>query len=129
MAWDEELVARVRGALAGRRSIGEVRMFGGMCFTLNGNMLCGVDRARLMFRIGKDQYADAVARPGARPMDITGKPMAGFVFVDPAQCDARTLKSWIDLAESYVAALPPKRKQKARAKPPERSRPSAKTRR
>ena len=129
MAWDEGLVARVRGALAGRQSIGEVRMFGGMCFTLNGNMLCGVDRARLMFRVGKDQYADAVSRPGARPMDITGKPMAGFVFVDPMQCDARTLKSWLDLAESYVAALPPKRKQKTRAKLREPSRSSAKTRR
>ena len=129
MAWDEELVARVRGALAGRQSIGEVRMFGGMCFMLNGNMLCGVDRARLMFRVGKDQYADAVARPGARPMNITGKPIAGFVFVDPAQCDTRALKSWIALAESYVAALPPKKKQKTRAKRPERSRPSAKTRR
>ena len=127
MAWDEELVARVRGALAGRQSIGEVRMFGGMCFMLNGNMLCGVDRARLMFRVGKDQYADAVARPGARPMDITGKPMAGFVFVDPAKCDARTLKSWIGLAESYVCTLPLKKKKKARAKQLER-RPSAKTR-
>ena len=102
-------------------------MFGGMCFTLNGNMLCGVDRARLMFRVGKDQYADAVARPGARPMDITGKPMAGFVFVDPAKCDARTLKSWIILAESYVAALPLKKKKKARAKQLER-RPSTKPR-
>ena len=121
MAWDERLVARVRGALAGRRPVGEVRMFGGVCFTLNGNMLCGVDRARLMFRVGKDHYADAVTRPGARPMDVTGKPMADFVFVDPALCDARALKSWIALAVSYVAALPPKRRKKLRAKPPERS--------
>ena len=115
MAWDEELVALVRSALAGRQSIGEVRMFGGICFTLNGNMLCGVDRARLMFRVGKDQYADALARLGARPMDITGKPMAGFVFVDPTQCDALALKSWIGLAELYVSALPLKKKKKKKA--------------
>jgi hypothetical protein len=75
-------------------------------------MLCGVDRARLMFRVDKDQAAKALSRSGARPMDITGKPMAGFVFVDPAQFDARQLKSWIALAENYVGALPAKKKKK-----------------
>lgn len=79
---------------------------------LNGNMLCGVDRARLMFRIGKDQAAEALSRAGASPMDITGKPMAGFVFVDPAQCDPRQIKSWIALAMNYVGALPEKKKKK-----------------
>ena len=81
---------------------------------LSGNMLCGVDRARLMFRVGKGQAAEALSRPGARPMDITGKPMAGFVFVDPAQCDAPALKGWIELAENYVGTLPPKKKGKAK---------------
>ena len=112
MAYDEALALRVRRALADRRNIGETKMFGGICFMLNGNMLCGVDRARLMFRIGKDQAAEALSRAGARPMDITGKPMAGFVFVDPAQCDPRQLKSWIALAMNYVGALPAKKKKK-----------------
>ena len=111
MAYDEALALRVRHALADRRNIGETKMFGGICFMLNGNMLCGVDRARLMFRVGKDQAVDALSRPGARPMDITGKPMAGFVFVDPAQCDARQLRAWIALGENYVGALPAKKKK------------------
>jgi hypothetical protein len=61
-----------------------------------------------MFRVGKTQDAQALARPGARPMDFTGRKLAGFVWVDPA-CDARALKRWIALAESYVGALPAKR--------------------
>jgi TfoX/Sxy family transcriptional regulator of competence genes len=112
VAYDEALALRVRSALADRKNIDETKMFGGICFMLNGNMLCGVDRARLMFRVGKDQAAEALSRPGARPMDITGKPMTGFVFVDPAKCDARQLKSWIALGENYVGALPAKNKKK-----------------
>lgn len=110
MAHDEALTQRVRRALANRKCVSETHMFGGVCFMMNGNMLCGVDRARLMFRVGKEQAAEALSRPGARPMDITGKPMAGFVFVDPAQCDPSALKAWIDLAESYVGKLPHKGK-------------------
>jgi len=112
VAYDEALALRVRRALADRKNVGETRMFGGICFMLKGNMLCGVDRARLMFRVGRDQAAEALSRSGARPMDITGKPMAGFVFVDPAQCDTRQLKSWIALAENYVGALPARKKKK-----------------
>lgn len=106
MAYDETLAGRVRTALAGRRGLGETRMFGGLCFMLNGNMLCGIHRNELMFRIGKAQHAEALARPGARPMDITGRPMQGFVFVDPKLCDARRLKAWITMAENYVSAMP-----------------------
>jgi hypothetical protein len=61
-----------------------------------------------MFRVGKAQDAAALARRGARPMDFTGRKLAGFVWVDPA-CDARSLRSWVALAENYVGALPAKR--------------------
>lgn len=117
MAIDPALAGRVRAALDGRRGLGETRMFGGLCFTLNGNMLCGIHRDRLMFRVGRAQHERALARPGARPMDITGRPMHGFVFVDPAQCDTRRLKSWIRMAETYVGSLPAKTKAD---KPPRR---------
>lgn len=105
---NEALTLRLRAALKGKRGIAEKRMFGGVCFLLRGNMLCGTGKSDFMFRIGKDQDAEALARPGARPMDITGRKMPGFVWVD-AGCDARTLKRWIALAEKYVAALPAKR--------------------
>jgi hypothetical protein len=115
---DEVLNQRVREALGRFDNVVEKRMFGGVCFMLNGNMLCGTHRNRLMFRVGREQEKEALSRSGARRMDITGRPMAGFVFVDPAKCNARQLKGWINLAENYVGALPrrlahkPPKKQK-----------------
>lgn len=71
-------------------------------------MLCGTGKSDFMFRVGKDQNAEALARKGARPMDITGSVMKGFVWVDPASCDARGLQRWIELATAYVGELPAK---------------------
>ena len=104
----EILAARLRIALKGRRTVTEKRMFGGVCFLLRGNMLCGTGKADFMFRVGKDQDAEALSRKGARPMDITGKVMKGFVWVDPGACDARALRRWIELATGYVGKLPAK---------------------
>ncbi len=84
-------------------------MFGGVCFLLRGNMLCGTGKTDFMFRVGKEQDAAALARKGARPMDITGKVMKGFVWVDPGQCDGRALARWIAMAEGYVGKLPAKK--------------------
>jgi TfoX/Sxy family transcriptional regulator of competence genes len=106
----EALAGRMRKVLAGRRALTEKRMFGGVCFLLKGNMLCGVGDGRFMFRVGREQDAAALARPGAKPMDFTGRAMQGFVWVDPAQCDARRLRSWIAMAERYVGALPAKKR-------------------
>lgn len=75
---------------------------------LRGNMLCGVEVGRFMFRVGKDQEAEALSRLGARPMDITGRPMKGFVWVDASKAVGTSLETWIDLAARYVGALPPK---------------------
>lgn len=83
-------------------------MFGGYCWMLNGNMLCGVEVGRYMFRVGKDLEGEALARPGARPMDITGKPMRGFVWVSAEAADGDDLDRWIVLADRFVGALPPK---------------------
>lgn len=112
MAYDEALAQRLRAALPADRRIFERRMFGGICFMLNGNMLCGVHKANLIFRVGKSAHAAALTRRGARPMDITGRPMTGFVFVDPAKCDRRGLTNWVALAENYVGALPAKKQKK-----------------
>ncbi|MGH6630608.1 MAG: TfoX/Sxy family protein [Burkholderiales bacterium] len=103
-------IEKLRRALTSLSGISEKRMFGGVCFLLRGNMLCGTGKADFMFRVGKEQDAEALSRPGARPMDITGRIMKGFVWVDPASCDGRALKRWIALAESYVGALPAKGK-------------------
>jgi TfoX/Sxy family transcriptional regulator of competence genes len=98
----------MRRALGKRSGITEKKMFGGFCWMLHGNMLCGVEVGRYMFRVGKDLEADALARPGASPMDITGRPMKGFVWVRAERAEGRELKSWIDLASKFVGSLPPK---------------------
>jgi len=105
---NDALAQRLRTALEGRKAVTEKRMFGGVCFLLRGNMLCGTGKREFMFRVGKDQDAEALKRPGARPMDITGRIMKGFVWVDPAACDAPVLQRWIDLATNYVGKLPAK---------------------
>lgn len=109
MPYDPHLADRMRAALHARAGIVEKKMFGGYCWMLRGHMLCGVEVGRYMFRVGAAQEADALSRPGARPMDITGKPMKGFVWVDASAATAgAALEGWIDLAARYVGGLAPK---------------------
>lgn len=108
MPYDPELAERMHNAVGRRAGVVRKKMFGGYCWMLNGNMLCGVEVGRYMFRVGKDQEREALARPGAKPMDITGKPMAGFVWVDSSELTGRQLRAWIALAERYVGRLPQK---------------------
>jgi len=83
-------------------------MFGGCCWMLHGNMLCGVEVGRYMFRVGPELEAQALAQPGARPVDITGKPMRGFVWVNADDAKETGLRDWIAYAARDVGALPPK---------------------
>jgi hypothetical protein len=108
MPFDPALADRMRHALADVPGAQEKKMFGGYCWMLNGNMLCGVEVGRFMFRVGKDREAEALGRPGASPMDITGKPMPGFVWVDAAHAEGDALRRWIDFAGVYVGSLPRK---------------------
>lgn len=108
MPYDPHLAERMRSVLLARAGVVEKKMFGGYCWMLHGNMLCGVEVGRFMFRVGAAQEADALSRPGARPMDITGKPMKGFVWVDAAMATGASLDTWIDFAARYVGSLPPK---------------------
>jgi len=108
MPYDPALADRMRAALQSRAGVVEKKMFGGYCWMLRGNMLCGVEVGRFMFRVGTEQEADALSRPGARPMDITGKPMKGFVWVDARETVGSGLDAWIELAARYVGSLPAK---------------------
>jgi TfoX/Sxy family transcriptional regulator of competence genes len=108
MAVDEDLAERMRVALAGTGAVQEVRMFGGLCFMLNGNMVAGSSKRGLMVRVGKEQQAGALARPGAMRMEMTGRPMEGYVFVDPPPADDPSLRDWLALAVAFVKTLPPK---------------------
>ena len=109
MPYDEAVAARVRNALADDPRIVERRMFGGIAFLLGGNMCCGVQEDRLMVRVGPDAHADAFARPHARPMDFTKKPLRGFVYVDPPGfADDPALEEWVGRGVAFAASLPAK---------------------
>ena len=109
MAVDEGLVEILREDLTHTVNITEKRMFGGLCFMLNGNMLCGVHKNGGMFRVGKELEAEALAIEGARPMDFTGRPMAGFIDVeDDLLGDDTRRHKMLALAQAYVGAMPAK---------------------
>ena len=109
MAYDKELEARIR-AVSGRWKGAESRpMFGGVCHLLAGNMFAGVWKEFLILRLGADGAAFAREKPDVRPFDITGRPMKGWVMVEPRGCrtDAQ-LRRWLEQARDFVRTLPPK---------------------
>lgn len=90
-------------------------MFGGLCFTLNGNMFVGVMKDDLMVRVGPEGHDAALKQPGARPMDFTKRPMKGYVYVDKkGTANGRSLAKWVKLGSDFAETLPPK-KRKPRA--------------
>ena len=87
-------------------------MFGGICFTLNGNMLVGTMKGgELLARVGDAQEAEALARPGARRMNFTGREMKGFIMVAADALGDEALREWISMATAYVGPMPPKREE------------------
>ena len=109
MAYDENLARRVREVLKRRRGISEKKMFGGLAFMVNGHMACGVLGENLIVRVGPDAYDDALRLTGARPMDFTGRPMRGMVYVAPQGHRRKpSLEAWVKQGLSFARSLPPK---------------------
>ncbi|WP_424983009.1 TfoX/Sxy family protein [Maritalea sp. S77] len=111
MSEEREILAdRIRGIIGDDPNVTEKKMFGGIAFMLNGNMLVGPHKdGTMMVRVGPDLYDEALARPGAGLMDFTGKPMKGFVNVSgDAIASDQGLAEWIALATSFVGTLPAK---------------------
>jgi TfoX/Sxy family transcriptional regulator of competence genes len=105
MAFDETLAARIRKRLARKKGIEEKKMFGGVGFLLNGNMLVGVWKDSLIVRLGEE----ALLEPHVKPFDITGKAMKGWAMVTPEGIeDDDQLKGWIQCAVKFVGKLPAK---------------------
>lgn len=109
MAYSEELAGRIRRLLARRANVAEIKMMGGLCFTLGGHMCCGVLKDDLLVRIGAERHLQALSEPHVRPMDFTGRPLKGFVFVSSAgHRNERSLQNWLERARNFVESLPPK---------------------
>ncbi len=111
MGYDEKLADRVRKSLKGKRNVTEKKMFGGIAFLSNGKMFCGVIKNDLVIRVGPEYYEKALTKPHARPMDFTGKPMRGFVYVSSDGCKTeKTLFEWVNSGVNYVTSIHKKAK-------------------
>jgi hypothetical protein len=109
MAYDEALALRVRPLLAEQEDLREQKMFGGLAFMVGGHMCCGIVGDELMVRVGPAQYGEALARPHARALDFTGRPMKGMVIVAVEGVESdQLLTDWVGRGLAFVASLPPK---------------------
>ena len=112
MAYDEALAQHVREALTGEEGVSERKMFGGIAFMVGGNMAVGVIGEDLMVRLDPADAERALSEAHTRPMDFTGRPMKGMVFVGPAGTDGdEALAGWVDAGADFAASLPAKSKR------------------
>ncbi len=133
MAYDETLELRIRqviGAdpeLTKKNDFVVKKMFGGLCVLFNGNMACGVIEDTVIARVGPDAYEEAMSQPHTRIFDFTGRPMKGWVTVEPEGiADDDALRAWLDRGIAYALSFPPKapksRKPRKKAPKPRRER-------
>ncbi|MEZ4728241.1 MAG: TfoX/Sxy family protein [Caldilineaceae bacterium] len=109
MAYDTTLAGRIGQVLGNDPAVVAKKMFGGICFMVQGNMACGVHRQDLIVRLGADAAATGLDRPGARYFDITGRPMKGWLQVAGDACaDDTVLQEWVEQAVAFARSLPPK---------------------
>ncbi|MFZ9823143.1 MAG: TfoX/Sxy family protein [Gemmataceae bacterium] len=109
MPFSESLAARIRDSLARKRNIKQKKMFGCICFFLNGNALVGVWKDRLIARLGPEEGEAALREPFVRAFDITGSAMRNWVAVEPDGVeDDGQLMGWIRRAIKFVGKLPQK---------------------
>ncbi len=109
MAYDEKLAERLSKAFRRRKGAAEKKMFGGIAYMVDGHMCCGVIKDMLVVRVGPDAYEKALEVKHTRPMDFTGRPMKGYVYVEAKGIKSdENLKSWIERGIKFVNTLPPK---------------------
>jgi len=109
MAFDEGLAERIRSILDERQGLEEKKMFGGIGFLLRGNMACGVNKDELIVRVGTEKYEDMLSRSHVKVFDMTGRPMKGWVVVNPPGFeDDSDLAFWVGEGVEFALSLPPK---------------------
>jgi hypothetical protein len=109
MPYDKGLAQRVRELLEEEPGFDEKKMFGGICFLLFGNMVCGIIKDDLIVRVGADRYAETMKIPHTRKFDLTGRTLKGWVMILATALDSdEELNDWVQKAVSFVRTLPPK---------------------
>lgn len=118
MAYDEKLADRVREAMGSQRNVDEIKMFGGLCFTVNGNMATGVTKSGLLVRVPEGDFAELLEEPGARTFDIMpGRTPKGFLVVDASAVSTMPkLKKWVARGVAVASSMPPKAKKPKKKK-------------
>jgi TfoX/Sxy family transcriptional regulator of competence genes len=108
MAYNEKLAERIRNELSGIPFV-EKKMFGGVGFLIHGNMACGVYKEDMIVRVEPARHEQLIKKPGAKVFDITGKPMKGWLMVDPAGCKTKKqLGAWVKEGVEFALTLPAK---------------------
>ena len=109
MTADDLLIDRIRSILVRRKGYSERRMFGSVCFMINGNMCLGTWNGSLIVRLDRKDHESTLAEPHTRPADMNGRVMRGWALVDPAGIDSNDrLASWVDRAAKFAGSLPAK---------------------
>jgi TfoX/Sxy family transcriptional regulator of competence genes len=110
MAHDEELAKRIRELLGDRDDLTEVRMFGGLAWLVNGNMaVVARGKGGLLVRVDPAEHDDLLAEDGTATMVMRGRPMRGWMTVEPQACaTAEQLTPWVRRGLAYALTLPPK---------------------
>jgi TfoX/Sxy family transcriptional regulator of competence genes len=113
MAINEKTAARIRELLADQEDLEEKKMFNGMCFMVNGKMCVCVSDDQIMCRVGPDAYEAALEKEGASEMNMKGKPMKGYLYVDnDAIKTTKQLKYWVDLCLAFNKEAKASKKKK-----------------
>ena len=108
MAYNETLAQRIRSVMPSTDAV-EKKMFGGLAFMVNGNMCCGIVKDTLMARVGPEQHERLLSLPHVRPMDFTGRPSKGMIYVDPPGIATdEDLRTWVNRCLAFVETLPVK---------------------
>src|ERR1700739_3886275 len=113
MAYNEQLADRTREIIClTHKNVEEKRMFGGLCFMVNGKMCVGIEQQRLMVRLDPEKCDEALEKEGCRPMDFTGKPMKGYVFVDESGMKTeKAFEYWVSLCLEFNSRAKAARKK------------------
>jgi TfoX/Sxy family transcriptional regulator of competence genes len=113
MAYDEHFAQRIRELMADGEEVIEKKMFGGLAFMLRDKMFCGVMKEDMMVRCLPERYEELLEKPGCRPMDFTGRPMRGLLFVAIENLNTnKDLRWWLDVGAEFVMKTPEKKKKK-----------------
>ena len=109
MATDKALSERIRPILSRRRGVSERKMFGGICFMINGNMCVGTWKGSLIVRLDKNKHDEMLAEPHTKPADMNGRVMKGWALVEPVGIESENdLRAWVDRAAKFAGSLPAK---------------------